>query len=209
MNKTLLALALVATGAIADPVPCGGFVDVQQGGELCNATEWMKNRGITLGCAPGYYCPNDVVTRGQLALFLRRASTVPEVYSTRDRTEGEADTWQSNALVCVDTIPPKPYARTVVAQASLSLRYSMGIPGDRWPVEWQLQYSFVGQSPWYASNEQAYADTAVNWFFTSVDSGTFSIPPGLTAVTGLRLFYAAQPLWGKCNVTYTVYPSAP
>jgi hypothetical protein len=31
--------------------------------------------GITSGCATGRYCPSGIVTRGQMAAFLRRALT--------------------------------------------------------------------------------------------------------------------------------------
>jgi SpoIID/LytB domain protein len=33
----------------------------------------VADRGITLGCAPGKFCPNDTVTRAQMASFLYRA----------------------------------------------------------------------------------------------------------------------------------------
>ncbi|MGF1665672.1 MAG: CAP domain-containing protein [Acidimicrobiia bacterium] len=35
--------------------------------------EWLAATGITLGCAPNRFCPDDTVTRGQMAAFLRRA----------------------------------------------------------------------------------------------------------------------------------------
>jgi hypothetical protein len=34
---------------------------------------WMQNTGITKGCAVDRYCPDDSVTRGQMAAFLVRA----------------------------------------------------------------------------------------------------------------------------------------
>jgi Lysyl oxidase/S-layer homology domain len=41
--------------------------------------EWAINRlaasGITFGCAPGRFCPDAIVTRGQMAAFLHRALT--------------------------------------------------------------------------------------------------------------------------------------
>ena len=33
----------------------------------------LAKRGVTLGCAPKLYCPEDVVTRQQMAAFLFRA----------------------------------------------------------------------------------------------------------------------------------------
>lgn len=40
--------------------------------------EWMAANGVTLGCNPptnDRYCPNDAVTRGQMAAFMKRLST--------------------------------------------------------------------------------------------------------------------------------------
>lgn len=34
-------------------------------------------RGITAGCGPGHYCPNDPVNRGQMAVFLSRMFALP------------------------------------------------------------------------------------------------------------------------------------
>ena len=70
-------LATASTGALA--ALCGGgaagtgFNDVQDTDNLCNSTQWLKNRGLSLGCGAGLnYCPNDAVTRAAMALFLNR-----------------------------------------------------------------------------------------------------------------------------------------
>jgi len=69
------------------PVACTGamFTDVtpaQVGPGFCNFIEAFANRGITGGCVaddPGIpgnqarYCPNDPVTRGQMAVFIETA----------------------------------------------------------------------------------------------------------------------------------------
>jgi len=34
--------------------------------------ETLFTHGVTLGCGPGIYCPNDAMTRGQIALFIFR-----------------------------------------------------------------------------------------------------------------------------------------
>ena len=39
---------------------------------FCANVVWIKNRNITLGCAPGLYCPNDNVSRLTMAAFLNR-----------------------------------------------------------------------------------------------------------------------------------------
>lgn len=50
-----------------------GFTDVLASNQFCPEVEWVRNRGITLGCGAGTtYCPNDSVTRLQMAIFLKR-----------------------------------------------------------------------------------------------------------------------------------------
>ncbi len=66
----VIAIVILAWGAVATAGHV--FSDIPAGSLLHAATEWMRDRGITLGCAAGVYCPDDLVTRGQLALFLER-----------------------------------------------------------------------------------------------------------------------------------------
>jgi hypothetical protein len=51
------------TGAIFDDVPCTG-------GPFDPWIEELADLGITGGCGGGNYCPNNTVTRGQMAVFL-------------------------------------------------------------------------------------------------------------------------------------------
>jgi SpoIID/LytB domain protein len=51
----------------------GTFSDVPAGSEHRSAIEAVARERITRGCEPGRFCPQDPVTRGQLASFLRRA----------------------------------------------------------------------------------------------------------------------------------------
>jgi hypothetical protein len=58
-----------------DPDPDLGFVDIAGSG-FANAIEWLADEGITKGCNPPantMFCPDDFVTRGQMATFLVRA----------------------------------------------------------------------------------------------------------------------------------------
>ena len=65
------AFAVVAPAALA--APCAGFVDVDSTSPFCPSVEWIKNRGITTGCAvASSYCPDSVVDRLAMAAFLRR-----------------------------------------------------------------------------------------------------------------------------------------
>src|SRR5688572_6092572 len=68
----MLALAVAPVWA----APCAGFIDVDDTSPFCASAEWMKNRGVTLGCTADLYCPNGTVDRLQLAIFLHRLSNV-------------------------------------------------------------------------------------------------------------------------------------
>jgi hypothetical protein len=65
------AAGMAATPALA--LPCAGFTDVDSTSAFCGSVEWVKNRSITTGCTSATaYCPNDAVTRLQMAAFMAR-----------------------------------------------------------------------------------------------------------------------------------------
>ncbi len=67
----------LGTAAAAPAPPAGGhFVDDDGNGHE-GAIEAIRAEGITHGCSPTRYCPNDPVTRGQMAAFLNRALDLP------------------------------------------------------------------------------------------------------------------------------------
>jgi hypothetical protein len=58
-----------ATGTVFDDVPLGSF-----------AVDWIEQlafEGITSGCGGGNYCPDNSVTRAEMAVFLVRAFGLP------------------------------------------------------------------------------------------------------------------------------------
>ena len=61
------------------------FVDVDRDGPHGRAIGWLADRGVTRGCDNGRFCPDEPVTRGQMAAFLHRF--VPD----RDLTTGPAE----------------------------------------------------------------------------------------------------------------------
>jgi hypothetical protein len=65
---------------------CVGFGDVPAAAGYCPSVQWLKNRAITLGCTSTTYCPNDGVTRAQMALFMNRlgAALEPKFISAND-----------------------------------------------------------------------------------------------------------------------------
>jgi hypothetical protein len=56
--------------AFVPPDCVGTFTDVPPTYVFCSYIEELQRRGITGGCAPGQYCPNNPVTREQMSKFL-------------------------------------------------------------------------------------------------------------------------------------------
>jgi hypothetical protein len=50
------------------------FPDVANGAFYHDDVEWLLDNDITQGCSATEYCPNDYVTRGQMAAFLHRTA---------------------------------------------------------------------------------------------------------------------------------------
>ena len=73
---TVVALCAGLASGAAPAAPCSGFPDVDDTSPFCPNVQWLKNRQITLGCDVDVYCPNEPVTRAQMALFLRRFGNV-------------------------------------------------------------------------------------------------------------------------------------
>jgi hypothetical protein len=74
------------------------FIDVGSNHNFLTDIEWLAGEGITAGCNPPLndrFCPNDNVTRGQMAAFLTRALDLPAgptgVFSDDDGSVFEAD----------------------------------------------------------------------------------------------------------------------
>jgi hypothetical protein len=75
VGKQLAAAAFLVVPAVASAGPCAGaspFADVPATASYCTETEWLKNRNVTTGCGGANFCPGDFVTRGAMALFLKR-----------------------------------------------------------------------------------------------------------------------------------------
>jgi hypothetical protein len=62
-------------GTAFQPPPATGlvFADVTTLVFLAHWIEFLSTLGITSGCGAGNYCPNNPVTRGEMARFVDRA----------------------------------------------------------------------------------------------------------------------------------------
>jgi len=78
ITRGQMAVFLETSLGNAPNVCAGQFTDVPIGNPFCGFVERMAADGITTGCGGGNFCPNDPVTRGQMAVFIEAAlSGVP------------------------------------------------------------------------------------------------------------------------------------
>ena len=71
-----IALAAWVASGMAYAAPCAGFTDVDSSSGFCVNVAWLKSHNITLGCTATTYCPNDAVSRLQMAAFLNRLGNI-------------------------------------------------------------------------------------------------------------------------------------
>jgi hypothetical protein len=95
MRKSTFVALLVA-GSLLIPAAVFAshqFTDVPNSNQFHTAIGWMKDNNITIGCNPPantLYCPDDNVTREQMAAFMLRLSenVVPTAYADGDAANG-------------------------------------------------------------------------------------------------------------------------
>ena len=103
----MLCLGL-ASAAHAQPF-CPGvtpwvFDDVQASDPFCGAVTWAATSNVTLGCqiidgSHRLYCPNDLVTRKQMAVFMQRLS---DYVAPLTCAAGQVMKWNGAAWACAN-----------------------------------------------------------------------------------------------------------
>ena len=107
MRRTALmfALAGMVGGLVATPIAVYAthvFTDVSDSAFYSNSVTWMKDNGITVGCNPPAntkYCPNDNLTRGEMAVLMKRLSENEIVDAATAVNAGKVDGFSANQLL--------------------------------------------------------------------------------------------------------------
>lgn len=137
-----------APGSAVLAAPCAGFSDVDTTSPFCPNVEWLKNRGVTLGCTAGLYCPNDSVSRLAMAAFMNRLGTALTPALLRVDTAPGAINLDANPVVCQTTdFVVTGFPRT----AYLDLSFAAIAPADI-DVGADLMASLDGGNTWAALN---------------------------------------------------------
>jgi hypothetical protein len=73
ITRGQMAVFLVTSMGGAPAACTGRFADVPTDHPFCGFIERLAADGITGGCTPAQFCPDDPVTRGQMAVFIETA----------------------------------------------------------------------------------------------------------------------------------------
>jgi len=177
----LSGAVLMGMSLTARAQACAGFTDVLASSSFCPNVEWLKNRGITLGCtSTTLYCPNDPVTRLSMAAFMNRLGKAlsPEILFRETGTGAVAIPAAAPVAVRCDTADATvaTYPRTVIVNGSMS-----GL-ADTNAVAWRgsIVYSTDGGTTWIGTgNVNLRASSApVQWSETN-PIGVIDLQPGI------------------------------
>ncbi len=213
--KTVYAVAalVVSFGATdAFAAACAGappFTDVLSTDSFCTNVEWIKNRQITLGCFGTLYCPNDTVTRAQMALFMNRlADKIIEQPVTVNLLPGAlalTGLAVDNAICSTSVIPAALYPRTIVVTEHATFKMVSAIGSIGVHVIYTLDgnttnWNFATPNSQRTTPDQTYYATASN-------SAVFQVPAGAAVKIAIGTFSVSGSTAvaeSRCEVTATI-----
>jgi hypothetical protein len=177
---------MTASGA-AVAAPCAGFTDVDDadvGASFCQNVEWLKNRQVTLGC-PGVnvYCPNDPVSRLQMAAFMNRLGNALEPVFV-DNSNTAVTEINANGVSC-QTSPyvVQNYPRVATAIAML---YHEAATAQL--VTARIVYSADGGMTWQSFSDfyTLATNVAGGWVTQSPVAQSLLLAVGQSVIFGIR-----------------------
>lgn len=166
------ALVLVVMAPIA-VYAAGTFVD-DDNSIFENDIEWMADNAITFGCNPpanDRYCPNDNVTRGQMAAFMHRLADSHAVTAGDSlRFNNHGPGYYEN-MIWATGVSDTTVAHTLANSGTATAELSITIPWDG--------YLLLNAS---ASVSDNYNDSQTLWWI-QLDDGTCNpIPANVDSV---------------------------
>jgi hypothetical protein len=184
-----LALALGAFGVNALAAPCADFIDVDDASGFCAGVDWIRNRAITLGCAAAQYCPDEAVTRLQMATFLRRLGHALRPAFLHADQWSPAFPGKGETVLCQTADTQAPVARTAT---TASANITMNAPGATTTFAW-LVVSYDQGATWtnWSANLSATSSPEGAIAAQSPAAPPLALPPGRKARFGIQPFKAA------------------
>ncbi len=124
----------VASDAITVDASLPPFTDID-GNTFYEDIAWLADSGITQGCSPTLFCPNDEVTRGQMAAFLHRAlpglplGTATDFIDDNGTTFEEDIEWLSAAGITQGCTPDRFCPNASVTRGQMAAFLHRALPG--------------------------------------------------------------------------------
>jgi hypothetical protein len=144
-------LAIPATMVLATHT----FSDVPTGAFYHDDVDAISNAGVTAGCGSGKYCPNNAVTRGQMAVFLNQLGalgndTSPVVDALS--TNGVQTNFSPTAVIvpAAENEPVHCEARSTLSGTDIFAAFAqLADPpsGEIWEYEVWIDYVAPGLDP--------------------------------------------------------------
>ncbi len=172
--------------AVLVVAPCGGFTDVPPGDPFCANVEWLGNRSVTQGCAPGSYCPSATVSRLAMAAFMNRLGTALTPRDTFvDAAPGALDPDAgAGPVVCATAaLPLATFPRLGEVAFTFSARGAGSMTYRAVPV-----MSLDGGTSWGAVNASAaYGSPASNTWKAAAGAGSMWVGAAESVRFGIRV----------------------
>jgi hypothetical protein len=150
---------------------------------FCPNVEWLKNRGITLGCSLTAYCPGDAVSRLAMAAFMNRLGTaLTPMQMTVAQSPGTVDL-DASAVFCQSAaFAVTAFPRRALIDATFD-GYAMTDVG----LAASAVYSFDGGATWINAAAHAKRDfVRSNAWSHIADLGVKDLNVGDTIRFGVR-----------------------
>lgn len=176
MTTGVVALIVVALTAVASDT----FNDVESSHTFHDNIAWLESAGITKGCNPpdnNLYCPDDNVTRGQMAAFFERFA---DYLGAEDGTPAQADD--------ADTVDGK-HAVGAGASSSEAEGKLVALDGEGVLPDKFLPSNLINEDEWNQRTETIVTTAGpAGWVTTTgTDPGTFGTGYFDTTSSGLYL----------------------
>jgi len=186
VRKVLIVLVALVIFLAGTLVAGAGalFDDVDDGAIYADAVEWLVNRAITLGCGGNNYCPNNRVTRAQMAMFMQRLGNALSPQFIMQTAESSSDLNEVLCQTASDYTPDFPQVAFIHANFS--------VIGDADGVDFatRASYSNDGGITFYDAPPQwtMGATAPPNDWAVNPNFGVVELTPGTNYRFGVRVW---------------------
>lgn len=194
-----VALGLVATGTFLSGLVFAShiFSDVPTTAYYHDAVEWIFNRAITAGTAPGMYSPGASVIRGDMAVFMRKLGIA--LTPTILHASGSTGVLPVTTAAC----PTMAYTPPFPQQAIVHSRVSASSSGVH-EHHSLTKVSTDGGATWTATDARPSSinGTGPGLFAHTTYFTSYDVSPGIPYMFGVEIGIPATPapVTGVCHV---------